>query len=323
MKIRELSNFRGFLAFLAVFALTSRAQLSFAAFGGDYKGTSAAQFLKLGSGARAAGMGEAYSAVCSDAGAVYWNPGALSSLSGASGTFTHTDLFGALSYEYLGYAQSLNDIGTVALGVQYLSAGSIPETDPGGFETGDNMTPAHLAVSLAYSRKIGGFGIGAAAKYIKSRLAESASTLAADAGVLSPGLINGKLRLAFVVQNAGSGLKYGQRSDPLPLNLKLGGAFYFSDKFVLGFDVNSPRDNRIYAGAGAEYVFKYSAVSFAARLGYNTRSAGDSDGMTGVSTGLGVMFRSLALDYAFVPFGSLGGAHRISLNFKFGGKTPQ
>ena len=321
MKSKSI-NPRCFLAFLAVFAVICRAQFSFAAFGGAEKGTSAAQFLKLGAGARAAGMGEAYSAVCADAGAVYWNPGALSGLHGISGTFTHTDLFGALNYEYLGYAQSLKKAGTVGLGIQYLSAGQIPETDTGGFETGTDMNPVQLAVALAYSRQIGGFGIGAAAKYIRSRLAATASTLAADAGVLSPALFGGRLRLASVVQNAGGGLKYAQKSDPLPLNLKLGGAFSFSDKIILGLDVNFPRDNRPYAGAGGEYLFNYGAVSLAGRLGYNTRTQGDIDGMAGASTGIGVIFHNLALDYAFVPFGSLGSAQRISVSFRFGDKTP-
>ncbi len=307
------------LLFPAAFALLCLAQLSFAGFGSADKGTSAAQFLKLGAGARAAGMGEAYSAVCAGADAVYWNPGALSGLNGISGTFTHAELFGALNYEYLGYAQAFKEAGTIGLGIQYLSAGSIPETDSGGFETGSDMNPVQLAAALAYSRKIGGFGIGAAAKYIKARLAETATALTADAGILSPGFINNKLRLAVVVQNAGGRLKYGQQSDPLPLNLKMGGAFSVSDNFILGLDLNSPRDNRLYAAAGAEYLLRYSAVSFAARFGYNSRTMGEIDGLTGVSAGLGLMCHDLALDYAFAPFGSLGSAHRISFSFKFGG----
>ena len=321
MKTCKSINCRRALVFLAAFTAGGMAQPSFAAFAGADKGTSAAQFLKLGAGARAEGMGEAYSAVCSGADAVYWNPGALSGLDGVAGTFTHADLFGALNYEYSGFAKSFKRFGAVGLGLQYLSAGRIPETDAGGFETGTDMNPVQLAAALAYSRKIGGFGIGAAAKYIRSRLAETVSTLAADAGILSPGLIDNKLRLAFVVQNAGGGLKYSRTSDPLPLNLKLGGAFSFSDKIIFDIDFNFPRDNRPYAGAGGEYVFDYSGVSFAGRLGYNTRSSGDIDGLAGISTGLGVAFNSLSLDYAFVPFGSLGNAHRISLNFRFGNKT--
>lgn len=321
MKTLNFINYRQILVFLAIFIAVSRGQLSFAAFSAEEKGTSGAQFLKLGAGARAAAMGEAYSAVSSGADAVYWNPGALGRFNGVSGIFAHTDLFGELNYEYLGYAQSFKNIGSIGFNAQYLSVGRIPVTDTGGFETGDNMNPTQLALSLAYGREIGGFGIGAAAKYIKSRLAETSSTLAADVGVLSPGLINNKLRLAFVAQNVGGGLKYGQKSDPLPLNLKLGGAFSFSDKFILGLDVNSPRDNKPYAGVGAEYVFHYSAASFAGRLGYNSRTQGDVGGLTGLSTGLGAMFHNLALDYAFIPFGSLGNAHRISLTFKFGNDT--
>ena len=37
-------------------------------------GTTAAQFLKIGIGARALAMGGAYSAVSDDATALYWNP---------------------------------------------------------------------------------------------------------------------------------------------------------------------------------------------------------------------------------------------------------
>ena len=40
----------------------------------DYSGTSTANFLKIGMGARVASMGDAGSAVVSDATALFWNP---------------------------------------------------------------------------------------------------------------------------------------------------------------------------------------------------------------------------------------------------------
>jgi long-chain fatty acid transport protein len=45
------------------------------------KGTSGAQFLRIGAGARAPGMGGAFSPIADDATAIYWNPGGLSQLS--------------------------------------------------------------------------------------------------------------------------------------------------------------------------------------------------------------------------------------------------
>lgn len=44
----------------------------------DKAGTTAAAWLKIGVSARAAGMGEAYTAVCYDASAIFWNPANLS-----------------------------------------------------------------------------------------------------------------------------------------------------------------------------------------------------------------------------------------------------
>ena len=44
---------------------------------GDLTGTTACPWLKIAVGARAAGMGEAYTAICDDASAIFWNPGNL------------------------------------------------------------------------------------------------------------------------------------------------------------------------------------------------------------------------------------------------------
>lgn len=289
----------------------------FAAFNADSIGTSSAQFLKLGAGARASGMGEAYSAVVGEADAVYWNPAALSGIRSYSGLFMHADLFTEFNYEYLGYAQPLKGYGGIGLGVQYLSAGKIPETDSSGFETGSSMNPSHTAITLAYGRKLDVFGIGVSAKYVRSELADSASAFAVDLGALSPGFFADQIRLAFVIQNIGGGLKYDQKADPLPLTIKIGGQLKFLENLTLGVDIDSPRDNLPYAAIGGEYLVEYPDFSVAGRLGYNTRTSGAAGGLAGFSAGLGAVFGDFSVDYAFAPFGELGAAHRMSAAFRF------
>lgn len=287
---------------------------SFAAFNADSIGTSSAQFLKLGAGARASGMGEAYSAVGGEADAVYWNPAALSGIRAYSGLFMHADLFTEFNYEYLGYAQPLKNLGGIGLGVQYLSAGKIAETDSSGFGTGSSMNPSHTAITLAYGRKLDVFGVGASAKYVRSKLAGPASAFAVDVGALSPGFFADQIRLAFVIRNIGSGLKYDRKTDPLPLSLRIGGRLNFLENLTLGVDLDSPRDNRPYAALGGEYLVEYPDFSVAGRLGYNTRTSG---GLAGFSAGLGAVLGDFSFDYAFAPFGELGAAHRMSAAFRF------
>jgi len=43
----------------------------------EYGGVTASPYLNLGVGARACGMGEAYTAVVRDVDSIFWNPGAL------------------------------------------------------------------------------------------------------------------------------------------------------------------------------------------------------------------------------------------------------
>ena len=50
------------------------------AFGFEKVGTTSFQFLKVGMSARSTGMGEAYSAAVFGADAVFWNPGALTTV---------------------------------------------------------------------------------------------------------------------------------------------------------------------------------------------------------------------------------------------------
>lgn len=75
-------------------------------------------FDRLGIGARAKGMGEAFCAVSDDASSIYWNPAGLTSINKPSLFVSYEDLFnlGLIDYYYIGYvAPNIGD-GNVAFG---------------------------------------------------------------------------------------------------------------------------------------------------------------------------------------------------------------
>jgi hypothetical protein len=70
-------------------------------------GTAGAQFLKIGVGARAVGMGETFVAVADDASAIWWNPAGVARIT-ADGeshlTLNHSTWPADISHEFFGYA---------------------------------------------------------------------------------------------------------------------------------------------------------------------------------------------------------------------------
>ncbi len=289
--------------------------VSYAAFSKDDAGTSAAQFLKLGAGARATAMGNAYAGLADDSTAVYWNPAGLLRTAGPELSFMHSVWFEDISYDWFSYSRPVGPLGAFGLGVQYLSYGSITQTDNTGLDTGD-FKPADSAVTLSYGRKVCGFLAGVSVKYISSKIVTTATAYALDLGVMRT-LLNDKLSLGFTAQNIGTRLKYYSEEEQLPLSLTLGGAYVIKDGWLASLDLNAPVDNEPNIGVGTEYSYHYSTkVAIAVRAGYNTK-AKDVGGLNGVSGGIGITYMKYSLDYAFVPYGDLGDTQRISISCKF------
>ena len=144
---------------IAVLLLVSVYGNARAAFSGDDAGTAAAQFLKIGPGARESGMGEAFTAIADDAAALYWNPGGLAKITKQQASFTHAELFESIRYEWASYALPTS-VGVFAAGVQYLSYGDITTRNASGAATG-SISPSDLCATLSYARHILGLDAGA------------------------------------------------------------------------------------------------------------------------------------------------------------------
>jgi len=274
-------------------------------------GTTTAGFLKLGAGARAAAMGEAYSAIADEPSALYWNPAALTQVKRRAATLMHTAYVDSSSFEYGAYAQKMGQ-GVLGIGIQYFSAGRIVGTDATGTDTG-SFTPNDLAVTLGYGYGWNGYSFGLSAKYVRSTIQTSAKTAAVDLGILTPLYFTDRLRLAVTATNFGGKMQFEQAKEDLPMSFRIGGALKFSDSWLAGMDGSFPRDSSPGLGFGLEHQRQLDALTVAVRAGFNTRLAADKDGLAGLSMGLGLTFSSIGFDYGIVPFGSLGLTHWISL----------
>lgn len=278
-------------------------------------GTVSVQVLKLGAGARAAGMGNAFTAVADDVSAVYWNPAGLAVTEQESAALMHAILPEGISYDWLGYVKPAGP-GTFGAGLQRLSYGSIAETDETGFETG-SFSPGETVGTVSYGLASGNVGFGASLKYISGKIKQSAATAAADLGLMYGISEDDSLSLGFVLQNLGGKMKYASEGDSLPLTFKVGAAYILTGSCLLAADAEMPSDNSLNFALGTEYdVEMREGLVVSLRAGYNTR-ARDLGGLAGVSAGAGARNQSGSVDYAFSPFGDLGSVHKISLSINF------
>ena len=276
-------------------------------------GTTALPFLEMGAGARYIGMGGAGTAIADDANTVYWNPGLIVKSGINAVDFMHTLYMEETSYSYAGLIMMINETNAFGASVQYFSSGKMPMFDDVGQETG-SMNPYDAAVSVAYSVDVKGFGIGASAKFIQSKIVNTANSYAFSVGVSLPDMVDEKLKVGAAITNVGDGITYDQEKEKLPATIRAGAGFYVTDNLLAAADIGQVVDRDIYAALGLEYTIGINEdLSLALRGGYNTIA--ESEELSGASAGLGIEYKSLVLDYAFVPMGNLGNTHRISLTF--------
>lgn len=88
----------------------------------------AADFLTLGVGARALGMGGAGTALSDNAYAPYWNPAGLGQLTRYEVSFMHSTLNEADAYDFVGYVHPLKKQGAIGLSWLRVGVDDIPIT---------------------------------------------------------------------------------------------------------------------------------------------------------------------------------------------------
>jgi len=306
-------------------------------------GKYAGEFIAIGVGGRALGLGGAYAALATDATAGYWNPAGLSHIIYPQVALMHDEQFGSLvNYDYGSVALPVGTNTSLGVSVIRLGVDDIPDTRNAGIDINGNVTydpseftridPARVtyfnsadwAFYFTYSKKNSDdFSYGANVKVLRRELGENSATgIGFDLGLWYAPFDNAVLGVnlqdittTFLAWDTGT-------NELISPTMKVGTAYgieAFDGRFtpVLDFDVRF--EDRRYASTvsvGPVSFDLHSGVEFqfrnvlALRVGYSD--------IKQVTFGGGLQLPKLAIDYSFAKFdgvNQLGNTHRISLLF--------
>jgi hypothetical protein len=180
--------------FSVVFVLIS--YISFSQDDGTVAPKYSNEFLNIGVGADALGMGNAVVANTGNVSSAYWNPAGLTKVENwLEVGLMHSEYFaGIAKYDYLGLAHRIDDKSTIALSAVRFAVDDIPNTtqliDNNGnvdYDKITTFTAADYAFLLSYARKtkIEGLSMGGNFKVIHRKIGDFAKSwgFGIDAGV--------------------------------------------------------------------------------------------------------------------------------------------
>ncbi len=305
----------------------------------------AGEFISLGVGGRALGMGGAFVALANDVTAGYWNPAGLSHINYPQLALMHDERYGSLvNYDYGAVALPVGPTTSWGLSVIRLGVDDIPDTRKAGIDANGNYTEdptqftridpsrvtyfnaADWAFYLTYSKKQSeDFSYGANLKIIRRELGDASATgIGLDIGVwysITDKIVLGAnlqdVTTTFLAWNTGT-------NELISPTVKIGSAYFIEalgGRFAPAVDFDIRFENRKSASTfalgpvsfdahvGTEFLFK-DAMAF--RVGYND--------VKQVSFGAGLRLPKLNIDYSFARFAQAAGerlddTHRISLMF--------
>ncbi len=310
----------------------------------------AGEFLRIGVGARALGMGSAFAGLADDGTAAYWNPAGLATLDDRQITLMHAEQFGSIvQYDFLSYVAPVGAAGKVrqAIGVSLVRLGvdDIPDTrgleiidqnGNGKFDYPEDLlvvdesrfvfdSDNDVALLFSYARDVGpGLSAGGNFKYIRQWLGDSlrSNGFGIDLGALYVGRggfsVGATLRDATttrILWNTGTG-------EFIAPSLRLGAAktrsFRERRHTVTGaLDVQVGfSDERLSSQAhlGAVTFEFHPGVEYWLDRRLALRLGFEAQNFT---AGAGFRYRGIGLDYAYLDHRELDASHRISGSYRF------
>ncbi|MBX3008556.1 MAG: PorV/PorQ family protein [Melioribacteraceae bacterium] len=278
-------------------------------------GNTGVSFLKLGFGARNIALSDLGVVGTNDLSAAYYNPAYLSYSPKTQISFTHNSLFSDLNSEILGSSFQLFGLNMGLI----LNTTSINDIEvrnvPGDALTkiSANYFAGGLSAGFGIAEKV---HIGATYKVIyESLFSDQATGYAFDFGAMYSGIIE-NMNLGITLRNIGSMNQLRNKVSTLPSDLRIGLSYnfnlpeYFIDLAAIGGFQKYLEQDESHFHVGAEALYD---KMFAARLGF--ASGYDSKSIT---TGFGIIYKGLNIDYAYVPFKyGLGDSHIFTFIYTF------
>jgi hypothetical protein len=306
----------------------------------------AGEFIAIGVGGRALGLGGAYAALANDVTAGYWNPAGLSQLMYPQVTLMHDERFaGLINYDYGAVALPVGPTTSLGFSLIRMGVDNIANTQNAGLDANGNPLPpgqlqnfgnrldeskityfnsADWAFIFSYAKKTAeNFSYGANLKIIRRELG-TASATGVGFDVATQYLVGEKFALGANFQDVTTTLVAWNTgtNELISPTLKLGSAYFidaFDGRFAPAFDVDVRFENRQSASnahVGAMSLDFHSGLEFDFKSLVAVR-AGYSD-IGSFNVGTGIHLPKFDIDYSFSKFDQteqLGDTHRISLTF--------
>jgi len=276
-------------------------------------GTSGFVFLRLGNGARAGAMGEAFTAIADDATGIYYNPAGMANADGVELNVTHSEWLMDTRFEQVSIVNEMlgGAVGFSFTGVYYGDMDRYP--DYPALVPDGTFSPYDLSCAAGYAMDVlPNLSAGVTAKLIYEKIDfESATGWAVDVGLTHTSMIEG-LTLAASMLNLGPQAKFVEEKFYPPFQLRGGAAYRYDSAWLKGnviaaTDAVFPNDGTAKLHMGMEYNYR-RLVSV--RAGYKANYD-----VQGATLGFGVVYRNLRFDYAYMPIESVfGDIHRFSIN---------
>lgn len=288
----------------------------------DGVGTTGANIIGLDQGARAVGLGGAYTSMASDFTAIHWNPAGLAAMEHREIGAGHVEWIEDVRAEFIGVGIPIAATGTgLGFGVVLARVGNLDEKRDGTKNVIGNVKVTNRLTGLSVGQRLGDkISLGATIKQIHEELDDEEDwSIAFDlGGVIRP---IPALGLGLAVINLGGGLKPLDEESDLPQTFRGGVSYDLNHKATLVCDFEKVKASDLKIRGGIEF----KRAPFAVRLGYQTRDD-EHGGEAGFSGGIGLydsggkMFEGVVahLDYAASSFGdTFGTVHWVTLRVVF------